>query len=229
MNHHVGVMGKLLCESISTNVDRSPWVRLPIALPLGEHRFEARAYRCATSGCEAIVLVNNDKCASDDECLTTRIHSGCLTGDVFHSLRCDCRAQLQTALERIASTANAALIYLPYQEGRGIGLFDKIRAYAMQDLGLDTVDANLQIGAPIDAREYDLAAQIIRDLGFSKVRLLTNNPSKTDALSTQGIEVVEQVPLIVPASCHNEHYLDAKRRRLHHNLPPSLAATGTHR
>lgn len=114
--------------------------------------------------------------------------------------------------------SNAALIYLPYQEGQGIGLFDKIRAYAMQDLGLDTVDANLQAGAPIDAREYDLAAYIILDLGFSKVRLLTNNPSKVGALSSQNIKVVEQVPLIVPPTSHNKHYLDTKRRRLHHQL-----------
>lgn len=127
-------------------------------------------------------------------------------------------AQLQAALACIAAAPASALIYLPHHEGRGIGLFDKIRAYAMQDLGLDTVDANLRIGAPIDAREYDLAAHVILDLGLSKVRLLTNKPRKVDALAEEGIEVVEQVPLIVSASCHNARYLNTKRNRLRHRL-----------
>jgi len=204
--------------SCGTNVDRSPRVRLPIAFRGAEYPFDACVYRCKASGYEAIALINEDKSEPGDDLLTARIHSGCLTGDVFHSLRCDCHAQLQAALACIAAAPASALIYLPHHEGRGIGLFDKIRAYAMQDLGLDTVDANLRIGAPIDAREYDLAAHVILDLGLSKVRLLTNKPRKVDALAEEGIEVVEQVPLIVSASCHNARYLNTKRNRLRHRL-----------
>ena len=110
------------------------------------------------------------------------------------------------------------LVYLPYQEGRGIGLFKKIKAYALQDQGLDTVDANIEIGAPIDAREYELAAEILHDLGFTRIRLMTNNPTKVEALEAMGIEVVDQVSLIVTASTHNAHYLDTKRRRMDHKL-----------
>jgi GTP cyclohydrolase II/3,4-dihydroxy 2-butanone 4-phosphate synthase/GTP cyclohydrolase II len=115
-------------------------------------------------------------------------------------------------------TPNGILIYLPYQEGRGIGLFNKIKAYALQDQGLDTVDANIEIGAPIDAREYELAAEILLDLGFSKIRLMTNNPTKVQALEDAGIEVVDRIPVIVRPGAHNEHYLETKRRRMSHKI-----------
>jgi len=205
-------------ESNGADVDRSALIDVPISLARAEFQLKACAYRNKNSGYEALALINKSTLGLGEGCLTARIHSGCVTGDVFHSLRCDCHAQLQAALSCITSTPNAVLIYLPYHEGRGIELFDKIRAYAMQDLGLDTVDANLRIGAPIDAREYDLAAHIIVDLGFSKVRLLTNNPSKIEALCSQGIQVVQQIPLTVASSCHHERYLETKRRRLRHHL-----------
>ena len=156
--------------------------------------------------------------AAGVEIATVRVHSGCVTGDIFHSLRCDCRAQLEAALERIIKTPNGVLIYLPYHEGRGIGLFKKIRAYSLQDQGLDTVDANLHQGAPIDARDYELAARILTDLGFEKIRLMTNNPAKVEALRAHGIDVVEQISLIVRPSVHNKRYLETKRRRMAHKL-----------
>ena len=141
-----------------------------------------------------MALIKRSEDASEPP--VVRVHSGCVTGDIFHSLRCDCYAQLQAAMAHITSVPNGVLLYLPYHEGRGIGLVNKIRAYALQDQGMDTVDANVEIGAPIDAREYDLAAHILFDLGFPRIRLLTNNPAKVDALRAAGIVVVERLPVI---------------------------------
>jgi len=125
---------------------------------------------------------------------------------------------LQEALKRIVDAPLGVIIYLPYHEGRGIGLVNKIRAYALQDQGLDTVDANIEIGAPIDAREYDLSAQILFDLGMPEVRLLSNNPAKVEALKAQGIRVVEQVPVVTPPSLYNKRYLETKRARMAHKI-----------
>jgi GTP cyclohydrolase II/3,4-dihydroxy 2-butanone 4-phosphate synthase/GTP cyclohydrolase II len=141
-----------------------------------------------------------------------------VTGDVFHSLRCDCYPQLQAALAEVTSSPIGILIYLPYQEGRGIGLVNKIRAYALQDQGYDTVDANVAIGAPIEARDYDLAAHILFDLGFPEIKLLTNNPAKVEALRAEGVDVIEQLPLIVEPSPHNTRYLATKKERMAHML-----------
>ena len=147
-----------------------------------------------------------------------RVHSGCVTGDIFHSLRCDCYPQLQASMDRILTSPVGVLVYLPYQEGRGIGLVNKIRAYALQDKGYDTVDANVAIGAPIEARDYDLAAHILFDLGYPEIKLLTNNPAKVEALREEGLEVIEQLPLIVKASPHNKRYLATKKERMAHKL-----------
>src|SRR5438093_81109 len=146
-----------------------------------------------------------------------RLHSECLTGDVLGSLRCDCGQQLTAALEKISEQSSGVLLYLP-QEGRGIGLANKIRAYALQDQGLDTVDANLALGLPVDRRDYAAAAQILRSLGLRRVRLLTNNPLKSAALEHHGIEVVERVPLTVPANSVNRRYLRTKADRMGHLL-----------
>jgi GTP cyclohydrolase II len=146
-----------------------------------------------------------------------RLHSECLTGDVLGSLRCDCGEQLSAALELIATAGSGVLLYLP-QEGRGIGLANKIRAYALQDTGLDTVDANLALGLPVDRREYASAAAILRDLGLRQVRLLTNNPAKRAALEKHGIRVVERVPLTVPPNADNRQYLRTKADRMGHLL-----------
>lgn len=147
-----------------------------------------------------------------------RVHSECFTGDVLGSLRCDCGPQLRLALQKIAQAGQGIVIYLR-QEGRGIGLLDKLRAYNLQDLGFDTVEANLQLGHPPDAREYSVAAAILRDLGVGEIELLTNNPRKVEGLQQLGIRVRQRVPLQVPVSAEGRVYLEAKRRRLNHLLP----------
>jgi GTP cyclohydrolase II len=146
-----------------------------------------------------------------------RIHSECLTGDALFSLRCDCGAQLEAALEKIADAGRGAVLYLR-QEGRGIGLGNKIRAYALQDQGADTVEANHQLGFPADAREYDLAIDLLKALGLCHIKLMTNNPRKFDALKAAGIEVVERVAIESGRNPHNAKYLDAKRAKLGHWL-----------
>ncbi|MCH9765931.1 MAG: GTP cyclohydrolase II [Alphaproteobacteria bacterium] len=191
---------------------------LPIEFQGREVALEARAYQSEDRAFEALALVNRATDENSHNVALVRVHSGCVTGDIFHSLRCDCHAQLRAALDRITTTPNGVLIYLPFHEGRGIGLLQKIKAYALQDQGLDTVDANLQLGHPIDARDYNLAAEILKDLGFETIRLMTNNPDKIEALKTSGIAVIEQVPLVVPAGAHNERYLDTKRARMAHNI-----------
>ena len=146
-----------------------------------------------------------------------RLHSECLTGDVLGSLRCDCGQQLEVALTLMAEAPSAVLLYLP-QEGRGIGLANKIRAYALQEKGLDTVDANLALGLPVDRRDYAAAAQVLHSLGLFRVRLLTNNPLKSEALQRHGIDVVERVPLTIPPNPVNKRYLRTKADRMGHLL-----------
>jgi 3,4-dihydroxy 2-butanone 4-phosphate synthase/GTP cyclohydrolase II len=152
-----------------------------------------------------------------------RLHSSCFTGDLLASLRCDCGDQLHMAMEMISSEGAGVLVYLP-QEGRGIGLAEKIKAYRLQDEGLDTVDANLALGHPVDNREYGIGIQILKDLGLSKVRLLTNNPKKTDAFIYGGfdLEVVDQVPILGPINEHNRRYIAAKRDKMGHHLPQEM-------
>ncbi len=200
------------------DLDRSAHTMLPIELDGVEYVLEARAYEGKDEHTQAMALINRGTGPDAAEIPLVRVHSGCVTGDIFHSLRCDCRAQLEIALRRIVTTPNGVLIYLPYHEGRGIGLFNKIRAYALQDQGLDTVDANIEIGAPIDARDYELTAEVLLSLGFDKIRLMTNNPTKIDALERAGIDVVDRIPLVVRPGAHNEHYLETKRRRMSHKL-----------
>lgn len=208
----------LALESFKVDIDRSAQTMLPIEFGGQELQLEAFAYQGADPAYQALALLHSDDQAGNGGAPLVRVHSGCVTGDIFHSLRCDCYAQLQAALARVVAAPRGAIIYLPYHEGRGIGLVNKIRAYALQDQGYDTVDANIELGAPIDAREYDLAAQILRDLQMPEIRLLTNNPMKVDALRAQGIVVVEQVPLVVQPSRHNKRYLETKRRRMAHKL-----------
>ena len=147
-----------------------------------------------------------------------RLHSACLTGDLLGSLRCDCGEQLRAAVRRIAALGGGVLLYLD-QEGRGIGLANKLRAYAIQDTGLDTVDADRHLGFHADERNYDVAAALLRELGIKRVRLLTNNPRKIDALKQHGIDVVGRLPLVAAANSHNERYLRAKRERSGHLAP----------
>jgi 3,4-dihydroxy 2-butanone 4-phosphate synthase/GTP cyclohydrolase II len=155
----------------------------------------------------------------------TRVHSECLTGDVFGSSRCDCGPQLDEALDRIVQEGRGVVVYLRGHEGRGIGLVAKLQAYQLQDGGRDTVDANLDLGLPADARHYGAATQILRDLGVRSVRLLTNNPDKVSSLTEYGVPVVERVPLAVRPNDHNLAYLLTKRDRMGHQLSglPDLA------
>jgi GTP cyclohydrolase II len=204
-------------KSVDLEMDWSAQTILPIEFHSKEVQVEARAYQGADPTCQALVLVHRDKDAGG-EVPVVRVHSGCVTGDIFHSLRCDCYPQLQAALDRILTSPVGVLVYLPYQEGRGIGLVNKIRAYALQDQGYDTVDANVAIGAPIEARDYDLAAHILFDLGYPEIKLLTNNPAKVEALREEGVDVIEQMPLIVKPSNYNTRYLKTKKERMAHKL-----------
>jgi 3,4-dihydroxy 2-butanone 4-phosphate synthase/GTP cyclohydrolase II len=154
---------------------------------------------------------------ADERDVLVRVHSECLTGDVFHSLRCDCGEQLAAALAMIEREGRGVLLYLS-QEGRGIGLLNKLRAYRLQEDGLDTVDANLKLGLPADLRDYGIGAQILSDLGLSSIRILTNNPKKIIGMEGYGLSVTEQVPIQAIPNPHNEDYLRAKRDKLGHIL-----------
>ena len=204
-------------KSAKLEIDWSAETMLPIEFDGSEIALAAHAYQGREPDTQAVALVHR-KDPDGDAIPVVRLHSGCVTGDVFHSLRCDCHAQLKAALARVTSEPLGVLIYLPYQEGRGIGLFRKIKAYALQDQGLDTVDANLEQGQPIDARDYAFAGEILKDLGLTRIRLMTNNPDKIEALISAGIEVTERIPLIVEPSPHNKAYLETKRKRLAHEL-----------
>jgi GTP cyclohydrolase II/3,4-dihydroxy 2-butanone 4-phosphate synthase/GTP cyclohydrolase II len=203
--------------SVELELDWTAQTILPIEFIGRELQLEARAYQGTDPNFQALVLVHRDKQAGNEKPVV-RVHSGCVTGDIFHSLRCDCYPQLQAAMNQITTSPLGILIYLPFQEGRGIGLVNKIRAYALQDQGYDTVDANVAIGAPIEARDYDLAAHILFDLGYPEIKLLTNNPAKVEALREEGLEVVEQLPLIVTPSPYNKRYLATKKERMAHKL-----------
>jgi 3,4-dihydroxy 2-butanone 4-phosphate synthase / GTP cyclohydrolase II len=186
-------------------------------LPTVHGDFTAYGYRITIDGSEHIALVHGD--LGDGTDVLTRVHSECLTGDVFGSRRCDCGPQLDEALDRIVAAGRGVVVYLRGHEGRGIGLVAKLQAYQLQDGGRDTVDANLDLGLPADARHYGAATQVLRDLGVSSVRLLTNNPAKTTSLEEYGIVVNERVPLTPRPNDHNIGYLLTKRDRMGHDLP----------
>src|SRR5690606_6840368 len=156
-----------------------------------------------------------------------RVHSECITGDVFASVKCDCGAQLHEAMRRIADEGHGVVVYLRGHEGRGIGIAHKLRAYELQDAGADTVDANLALGLPVDSREYGIGAQILADIGLSTIRLLTNNPAKYGGIDGYGLAITERVPLHVPHHPEAPRYLDTKRLRMGHLIPDpeSLATT----
>ena len=199
-----------------TLVEQVAVARLPSAY--AADGLEARAFRSLIDGREHLALVKGEP----REGALVRVHSECLTGDALGSLRCDCGDQLRGALRLIAESDNGALIYLQGHEGRGLGLANKIRAYALQDQGLDTVEANAALGFPADLRDYGVAAQILKALGLNHVRLLSNNPRKAAGLRAYGVGVSEELPLVIAANRHNATYLAAKRDKLGHQLDALL-------
>ncbi len=192
-------------------VERTTSVRLPT----GYGEFTAVAFLETLTGKHHLALVKGEVDGMSD--VLVRVHSECLTGDVFHSLRCDCGEQLEQALLQIGREDRGVLLYMA-QEGRGIGLLNKLRAYELQETGLDTVEANLELGFPADARDWGIGNQILADLGLSTIRILTNNPKKISGLEGFGLTVVEQVPIETPPNPENRAYLAAKREKLGHRL-----------
>ena len=184
-------------------------------IPNAHGQWQAFGYRHEVDGTEYLALVLGDMAGSD---VLTRLHSECLTGDVFGSLRCDCGAQLDAAKAAIAAEGRGVVIYLRGHEGRGVGLLSKLQAYELQDAGADTVDANTELGLPVDAREYSAGAQMLADLGVRSVRLLTNNPAKVTGLAGGGVEIIARVPLASAVTPFNLRYLITKRDRLGHQI-----------
>jgi len=183
------------------------------SLPTAMGDFVISGFEDVATGKEHVVLSMGD--VSTDEAVLCRIHSECLTGDALFSLRCDCGPQLHFAMQKIAEEGRGIILYLR-QEGRGIGLLNKLRAYSLQDKGADTVEANVQLGFAADGREYDICKPLLQHFGVSKVRLMTNNPAKVESLQSLGIEVVERVPIQTGLNPHNQDYLAVKVQKMGH-------------
>ncbi|MFD7922199.1 bifunctional 3,4-dihydroxy-2-butanone-4-phosphate synthase/GTP cyclohydrolase II [Streptomyces sp. NPDC059740] len=196
-----------------------------VRLPTAHGEFTAYGYRSTVDGVEHVALVHGELGEGED--VLVRVHSECLTGDVFASQRCDCGPQLQEAMRRVVEAGRGVVVYLRGHEGRGIGLLSKMRAYELQELGRDTLDANLELGLPADARDYGAGARILTDLGVRSLRLMTNNPEKTEALTRAGLTITGREPMPVQAGEHNVRYLRTKRDRMGHDLPWLDPARGT--
>lgn len=194
-----------LCENLMITVQAQ--------LPTRYGRFRIHAFQCPISGEEHVALIKGRVAGKDD--VLVRLHSECMTGDVFGSERCDCGEQLDDAMRKIGAAREGVLLYLA-QEGRGIGIANKVAAYHLQDHGLDTVEANRVLGLPIDARSYECAACMLRVLGIRSVRLMTNNPTKIEELKRHGVDVRRRIPIQIPATASNVRYLETKRTKMRH-------------
>ncbi|HQV01697.1 MAG TPA: GTP cyclohydrolase II, partial [Bacteroidia bacterium] len=186
-----------------------------VELPTAYGNFELHAYKQINTDQNHVAIVKGNW--KKDEAILIRVHSSCLTGDVFGSCRCDCGPQLQKAMQMIEQAGKGVIVYMN-QEGRGIGLLNKLKAYKLQEMGRDTVEANLELGFKIDERDYGVGAQILRDLGITKMKLMTNNPTKRAGLIGYGLEIVENVSIIAGANLHNKEYLETKQNKMGHSL-----------
>ncbi|MEH1827425.1 MAG: bifunctional 3,4-dihydroxy-2-butanone-4-phosphate synthase/GTP cyclohydrolase II [Nostoc sp.] len=204
--------------------DRLVYREVITKLPSQFGQFEIYAYRHTLDNTEHVAIVKGDPANFKDEAVMVRMHSECLTGDALGSLRCDCRMQLQAALKMIEAAGQGVVVYLR-QEGRGIGLINKLKAYSLQDMGLDTVEANERLGFPADLRDYGMGAQMLMDLGIKKIRLITNNPRKIAGVKGYGLEVVDRVPLLIEANDYNSYYLATKAKKLGHMLLQTYLVT----
>ncbi len=184
-------------------------------LPTEFGDFNIHVYEIPSTGETHVALVKGE--IGDGEKVLTRVHSSCVTGDIFHSARCDCGPQLHLAMKRVSDEGRGVILYL-YQEGRGIGLANKIRAYALQEQGFDTVEANEALGFEADSRDYTVGVQILMDLGVKSTRLLSNNPLKLSGVTGDGLSVTERLPIEIPASEWNTHYLKTKKEKMGHQL-----------
>ncbi len=204
--------------------DRLVYREVVTKLPSQFGQFQIYAYRHTLDNTEHVAIVKGDPANFKDEPVMVRMHSECLTGDALGSLRCDCRMQLVAALKMIENAGQGVVVYLR-QEGRGIGLINKLKAYSLQDMGLDTVEANERLGFPADLRDYGMGAQMLMDLGVKKIRLITNNPRKIAGVKGYGLEVVDRVPLLIEANDYNSYYLATKAKKLGHMLLQTYLVT----
>ncbi len=186
-----------------------------VDMPTEWGNFDLIAYTQVNTGDTHLALIKGTW--KPDEAVLVRVHSSCVTGDIFGSCRCDCGGQLHAAMQMVEAAGQGAIIYM-FQEGRGIGLLNKLKAYKLQEMGRDTIEANLELGLPMDARDYGLGAQILRELGVRKMKLISNNPTKRAGLMGYGLEIVETIPIEIRSNPHNERYLRTKRDRMGHTL-----------
>jgi GTP cyclohydrolase II len=204
-------------ESLDSGTPEPPIEHVATSLlPTKHGEFRMHVYRCPDEAIEHVVLVKGE--LRDQENVLVRVHSECLTGDVFGSVRCDCGEQLDTALAKINEAGLGAVVYLRGHEGRGIGLGNKILAYQLQDQGRDTVEANLDLGLPVDTRTYQVAVRMLQHLGVKTIRLMTNNPGKMGKLAEHGLHIVERIPVLTRRTPHNMAYLRTKQKKLGHML-----------
>jgi 3,4-dihydroxy 2-butanone 4-phosphate synthase/GTP cyclohydrolase II len=189
--------------------------QIDVALPTDVGDFKLVAFKQTANGQDHLALVKGEW--NEDEPILVRVHSSCVTGDIFGSCRCDCGEQLKKAMELIEQEGKGVIVYMN-QEGRGIGLLNKLKAYKLQEQGMDTVEANLELGFKMDERDYGVGAQILRDLGVRKIKLMSNNPKKRKGLIGYGLEIIENVSLMVEPNPHNAVYLDTKREKMGHEI-----------
>ena len=222
--HHLKIISIADLISYRLQNDRLIYREIVTKLPSQFGQFDIYGYRHTLDNTDHVAIVKGDPAEFGERPIMVRMHSECLTGDALGSLRCDCRMQLKAALKMIENAGQGVVVYLR-QEGRGIGLINKLKAYSLQDMGLDTVEANERLGFPADLRDYGMGAQILMDLGIKKIRLITNNPRKIAGVKGYGLEVVDRVPLLIESNDFNSYYLATKAKKLGHMLLQTYLAT----